>query len=131
MLSGANHQHVIAIVMIVVFGVQGCAALIYLLYKKVRIPISFSPGGGLAGIGNVIIQDTSAEDIRKAFAKVDTELTEIKKVNASLAETVNEVNSGVKDIRAELQRAGHQAVFWNVISLAFGAAGVVIGILTL
>jgi hypothetical protein len=117
--------------MIVVFGVQSCAALIYLLYKWKWLRIHLSLGGGGLGLGNVIIQDTSAEDIRSALAKVTTELADIKRANVSLGEKVDGVSTGVTGIRTQLDKAGRQTYFWNITSLLFGAAGVVIGILTL
>lgn len=52
-------------------------------------------------------------------------------MNVSLVATVGEVNTNVKVIRAQLDKAKGAAYFWNISSFFFGAAGVVIGVIAL
>ena len=62
MLSSAGHQYAIAIFMIIFFGLQFVAAGIFLLYKRVGIPISLG-GDGIFGVGVTIVKDNSADTI--------------------------------------------------------------------
>jgi hypothetical protein len=135
-VSGVSHQHDIAIALIVVFGIQVCMAVIYRLYKWRWLRITFSPGGGvLAAVGGVAIEDTSAADTRTAFAAMTDGLAalkaDVKELNVSLGGKVDGVGTSVEGIRAQLDKAGHAAYFWNISSLLFGIAGVVLGVAAL
>jgi hypothetical protein len=181
MLSGVSHQQVMAIALIVVFGIQFCFALGYLLCKKVGSPASlarrllagagrrresrrlraaigygFSAGDArsagavttpeppespeppgppentetkLAGITTIVeqIRDLVVEkfaETNSALEGVDTKVSEA-------STKVDGVGSDVRDIRKQLTDAGRTAFRWNISSLVFGAAGVIIGILAL
>jgi hypothetical protein len=160
MLPGASHQHDIAIALLIVFGIQFCVASGYLLpklYKKVGSPASWGrrftrrlalrstarrdEGAGITGIAG----GPSAGDAGKAAEpseKVEITLADLQAIiergNASsaagLTEILSEVrktNTGVTDIGTKLKEAGHAALLWNISSLVFGAAGVVLGVLAL
>jgi hypothetical protein len=134
-MHGASQQD-IAIALIIVFGIQVCMAVIYRLYKWrwLRIPVSLG-GGGVVGAANAAIEDTSAADARAAFTAMTNGLAdlkaEVKDLNVSLGEKVDVVGTGVEGIRTQLTQAGHVAFFWNISSLVFGLAGVVLGVVAL
>jgi hypothetical protein len=187
MLSG--HQHDIAIVMIVVSGIESGAALVYLLYKKASPFFRRRRKAGSAlksrfrraratperaledGTFALYLGDlrevpepsenveTDLGDLKKLMEQVVVKITEVnatvKEANTTVKDSslkidgvstqideastkvdeastkIDGVASGVTDIRNQLDKAGHVAIFWNVSSLLFGVAGVVIGILAL
>lgn len=129
MLSSAGHQYTIAIFMIIFFGLQFVAAGIFLLYKRVGIPISLG-GDGIFGVGVTIVKDNSADTIA-ALGRIENKLTEMAKVDVSTHEMVGTVGTDVTSIRTQLRNAGRQAYFWNITSLVCGLFGVAIGIYTL
>lgn len=129
MLSSAGHQFAIAIFMIIFFGLQFITAGIFLLYKRVGIPISLG-GGGTFGVGVTIVKDNSA-DTTAALARIEDKLTKMAKVDVSTNEKVGAVGADVTSIRTQLHNAGRQAYFWNITSLVCGLFGVAIGIYTL
>lgn len=82
--------------------------------------------------------NTSVKDANNKVAGVSATLTEASAKLDGVSSTVTAastkidgVGSGVAEIRAQLDKAGHAAVFWNVSSFVFGAAGVVLGVITL
>jgi hypothetical protein len=78
--------------------------------------------------------DLLAEKIAEVNTAVKDADFKIDGVSGKVAEAstkIDGVSNGVAGIRAKLDRAGRGTFFWNVSSLLFGVAGVVIGILTL
>lgn len=192
-----GHQHDIAIALIVVFGIETGAALVYLLYKRARpffslvkragsplrlrfrraspTPESVARERGRAPLSGSFAGATAAAigPAPEPSGKAETNLVDLRKLLEQVAETITEVHTTVKEvkttvkdsdlkldgvstkvteasttvteastkvdgvasdvteIRRQLNKAGHAAVFWNVSSFVFGVAGVAIGIITL